>query len=789
MLHVTAHAVGQYAQKLPEIQVKGKVVDASNEAIPYAAISFFPADSTTTLGTTSDLDGSFTQSLKPGKYRMTVTFLSFDDLSRILDLTANQTKVDLGLLRLQANAELLNEYEVVGEKSTVELQLDKRVFNVGKDLSNAGNTAAEVLANVPSVEVDAEGSVSLRGRENVRILIDGKPSALLGTNNSGLKMLQGSMIEKIEVITNPSARYEAQGETGIINIVLKKEQKKGVNGVFDVSAGYPLGAGATATINYRTGKMNMFASYGANYRESPSRGYSENEYNGPDTVFHYDNTSERLNKSFSNSGRVGSDFNLNDFNQLTISGSVRFNETKTPSSVTYRDLNPLSEIINTTIRSENERETATDMEGSLNYKKTFKQKDREWVTSLRYIDSKDGENANLNQRSSLASQADLVQQSTNVENENNVIFQTDYVHPLGKDAKFELGARGSNRHIENTFGVDINGAPLDDFTNSLTYTEMIGAAYGMYSGKLKRFTYQLGLRMEYTSIETELKKTNQKYPRTYLNPFPSAHVSYDLGNKNSLQLGYSRRINRPNFRELIPFFSYTDPRNYYSGNPNLNPEFSHSAEAGYLKTLKKGNLLANLYYRHTTNVVERIVVTDSAGLLQRFPINLSTEDAYGLEVSLNYELNSWWRFMANANVYRAMTSGAYQGRDYTSDTYTAQSRLTSNFKLPKDINLQLAANYRAPRNTTQGRRLAIYNMDVSLSKDILKGQGTLVLSSKDIFNTRKMRSITETEYLFATSMHQWQMRYTTLVFSYRLNQKKERMPRNSGPSHESDYEM
>ena len=263
---------------------------------------------------------------------------------------------------------------------------------------------------------------------------------------------------------------------------------------------------------------------------------------------------------------------------------------------------------------------------------------------------------------------------------------------------------------------------LNQFSNELVYNENIYAAYSMFSNKLSDLTYQFGLRSEYTDIETRLVATNVSNPRQYLNFFPSAHFSYELNSTNSLQLSYSRRISRPSFRELIPFFSYTDPRNFYSGNPDLNPELTDSYEVGYLQKFEKGSLLSSLYYRHTKGPTERITVTDSTGLLRRFPVNLSTMDAYGVEFNLQYEITKWLRTSLSANLYQASTQGSYNGRRLSSETFTASGRGTVMVKLPKAFNLQAAGRYRAPRISTQGKTLAMYTLDLGLSKDVLKGQ-------------------------------------------------------------------
>lgn len=773
--------------------ITGKVTDTRGEPVPYASVALFSAqDSTLEGGGASDDHGRFTVESAPGDYFIRVSFLSFAD--RVvpgIHVEAGAT-VPLGQVVLQENSQLLDEFVVEAEKSQMELRLDKRVFNVGKDLSNVGSNASEILSNVPSVEVDVDGNVSLRGSGNVRILIDGKPSGLTGEANAdALRMLQGSMIEQVEVITNPSSRYDAEGEVGIINIVLKKERKQGVNGAFEVTAGYPHNYGGSFSLNYRRNGVNLFASNGTSYRQTPGNGHSLHRYDGPDTNYYYRNDREHSRGGLSNMTRAGADFYISEKNVLTTALLYELSDGNNDALIKYLDLNNTDEVLVTTVRDELENEMTQNIEATLSFRRTFSQEGRSWNTDVKWTQNDDSEDASLIQTSSLPSVAPYNQRSSNTENEKNYLFQSDYVQPVGGAGKFETGVKASLRRIENAYSVELNNTgewlPLADFTNELRYHEDIYAAYTMYSNKYKKLSYQGGLRAEYSDIRTELVRTGERNPRSYLNFFPSAHLSYELTENTSVQLSYSRRLSRPKFRELIPFSAYSDARNLRIGNPNLDPEYTNSLEAGYLRTFTRGSFLGSVYYRHTTGVVQRITFTDTTGLIVTYPINLSTQDAIGIEANVSYEFTKWWRVNGNINLYRAIVNGSYEGRTYHSDTYTATGRGTSVFKLPKDISLQLSANYSAPRESTQGRILAMYHADLGLSKDLLKGNGTLTGSIRDVFNTRRFRSVTNTGYLYAESDFQWRARQFLLTFTYRLNQKKKPAGGNNN-TYEGEFE-
>lgn len=772
--------------------IKGIVVDASSQqALDYATITLFSVkDSMMVGGTVTDASGVFSLEVTPGKYYVIVGFIAYKDVV-IEDITVakNNSTIDLGVISLQAEAAVLAEIEVRAEKSQMQLSLDKKIFNVGKDLANTGGNAADVLDNVPSVTVDVEGNVSLRGSGGVRILVNGKPSGLVGISNSdGLRNIPANLIERIEVITNPSARYEAEGMAGIINIILKKDKRNGINGSFDITTGIPHNHGLAATLNYRREWLNLFASYGINYLKSPGKGnlyqefFDTNEF-GPDTLFLLQQFQNRDRSGFSNNIRFGSDIFFSESSTLTASFNYRPSRDDNFSELQYHDyLFNLDSPTEITIRQDDEREDEYNLEYSLNWRKRFNGKDHELLAEARYQDNLETEQSEITEsyftpELEKTDIADLQQRSYNQEGEKMLILQVDYVRPINAEGKFELGFRSSFRDIANDFDVeeveDGQWIFLPGFTNEFLYNEDIHAAYAIFGNKYGRFSVQMGLRAEYSDIRTELLQTNEVNPRDYFNLFPSGHLNYELPAQNALQISYSRRINRPNFWSLNPFFSFSDPRNFFSGNPNLNPEFTNSLELSHIKYWDDASLTSSVYFRHTEGITERIRTVDADGNTFTRPVNLSTQQSWGAESTFSVSPTKWWSFDGNINVFYAVTEGVFQDQTFDAEALSMFGRLTSKIKLWKKVDSQLRLNYRAPRNTPQGTDKSMTHLDLAFSKDILANKGTLTLSLTDVFNSRRRRYIYEGPNFYSEGDFQWRRgQGVILTLSYRLNQEQ-----------------
>ncbi len=761
--------------------VSGSIHDApTGTPLPFASVRLFTLpDSTFKTGDVSDESGNFSIETDRGEYWVLIEFIGYHALKQQIDLRSKSHQT--GALKLLPATKALDELVVQGEKSTYELTLDKRVFNVGKDLANSGGNAIEILNNVPSIAVDVEGNVSLRGSSSVRILVDGKPSGLVSIKGgSGLQSLQGSMIEKIEVITNPSARYEAEGMGGIINIVLKKEQRQGINGSFDIITGYPANLGGAANVNYRHKNFNFFTNYTLSYRISPgnTNQYQELYRNDSTFITTLDNTREL--KAFHNNLRMGADYYFSENSVLTAAYTWRRTKGKRYSDLHYRDyLTSENNLLSSTYRTQDETETEPNSEYNLSYKRTFGRKGHELLVDVRHLDNWENSDQYFGETitpGSGGSENYALQHSVNDETEKQWLFQIDYVQPFGKEGKFESGLRSSFRDMTNNYFVanqdgDGGWVNIPEFTNNFVYDENIHAVYGIYGNKQNKISYQLGVRGEWSDVTTTLLKDNDVNNRNYLNWFPSAHFTLDLPSQNAVQLSYSRRIRRPGYNDLSPFMTFTDNRNYWSGNPDLNPEFTNAFEIGHVKYLENGTFTSSLYYRHTNDKIQQIREVDDTGFAYSRPENLATEDSYGLEFTSTINVTSWMKLDGNLNFFRAKIDGSNLDDTYKSDTYSWMGRLSSRMSW-KQVDIQVRNNYDAPQQTPQGRRKSLYALDLAVSRDVLNRNGTLTLNVLDVLNTRRYRSIMEGVNFYTYNNSQPRPRQINLTFNYRLHQAK-----------------
>lgn len=781
---------GQRGER-PEITVKGLIVDQnSGSPLEFATISLInKRDSSLAGGGLTGIDGTFEIKAKIGPLRAEIEYISFEKL--VIDqvpfdrdaIRSGNRVIDMGTIQMSASSELLEEVEIRAEKSETQFSLDKRVFNVGKDLANRGGTAEDILDNVPSVTVDIDGAVSLRGSDGVRILIDGRPSGLAGGDNAnGLRSIPANMIEKVEVITNPSARYEAEGMAGILNIVLKKEKGGGFNGSFDVNGGFPLSAGIGANVNYRKDKVNWFANYGLRYRENPGQGfYNQSQVRGNET-FIQEQESERNRTGLSNSIRFGIDYFPREKETLTGAFLYRNSNEDNLSTLTYNDfLNTVDNRTTTTLRTDDESEDESNLEYSINYNKEYSSRKHTLNATLQYRDKKETELSDFFEEVTFTSGTDIpdvIQKSENAEGEKNILFQVDFSRPLkGEDHLYELGIRANLRDIDNDYAVtqleDGEFFNLEGLSNNFEYDEDVFALYGIYGKKFGKVGMQAGLRAESSHVVTSLLQTNEINDRNYFGFFPSMHLNVELTETNALQLSYSRRIRRPRFWDLNPFFTFSDSRNTFSGNPNLDPEYTDSYELGTIKYFESGTISGSFFYRRTTDVIQRILEFRPDGTTNRQPENLAERDDYGLELTFQYSGIKWWRVDGNANFFRSITNGQNVDDGLQADTYTWFARMTNRFTFWDGADLQVRLNYRAPRETTQGKRFSVTSIDLGLSKDLTKDI-TMTLSVRDLLNSRKRRGETIGEGFYREDEFQWRSRSANIAFNYRINQKKKR---------------
>ena len=591
------------------------------------------------------------------------------------------------------------------------------------------------------------------------------------------------MVDRVEVITNPSAKYQAEGMVGIINIILKKDQQKGINGSFNLTAGYPQEYSGGVNVNFRREKLNYFINYNPRYTERPGSGNSFQEFFDTANVLIRKTSieSSRLRREWSHNIRGGADLLINSKNSLTSEVVIGLDKETNTSDIWYRDYNSLNTPVDITLRNENEKATESEIEFSLNYEKKFHQKDRKLTALVQYFNNTEANNSDITEDSiPLDDQSSyirkLMQRTSADQTEQSILLQADYVHPFGTDGKIETGYRSQFRKINNPYSVE-NLDTMDNwvsqpaYTNHFKYNENVYAGYLQAGNKFNRLTAQAGLRMEISDISTHLVETDSGSSKLYVDFFPSIHTTYQLNSKNSLQLSYSRRIKRPDFRMLNPFHSYSDARNFRAGNPDLKPEYTDAFEGGYLLNTDKLNFYSGLYYRITNGVIERITEVINVDTTLQIPVNLSKRQSYGAEGNATFDLVKWWTLTGNINLYRSITKGSYNGEELKSDNFSWDSRLNSRMRFPKNLDLQVIFTYRGAQQTTQGSLKPFYMLNAGISKDLFKGNATLTFNVRDILNSRRFRYVIDQPDLYSENEFRWSKRSYSLTFTYRLNQK------------------
>jgi iron complex outermembrane recepter protein len=790
-------------------KVKGTILDnKTKQPVAFATIALYKQkDSTLATGVVASDKGIFELSeLAYGRYVMKVNFIGYKQL--IIDTVSirpRNPEINFGNIVLYSSSEQLNEVEVSAAKSTMQMGIDKKIFNVEKNIVSAGGSATDVLQSIPSVSVDIDGNISLRGSGNVTVLIDGKPSSITGTSKAAiLQQIPASSIESIELITNPSAKYDPDGMSGIINIVTKKNKLNGFNGGVSIGAGTNDKYNASANISYRNSKVNVYANYG--FRSNNKTGYGSvyRQNTLPDTTFFLRQQSNSLNKSLSHNAKAGADFYLNDKNTVGFSASYSPANESSRQVIQYNNADYHDVNLASYARDVNTLEKTAGFDYDLNYRKTFLKPKQELIIDAAYSDSKGSANEKYAERDYTLlfdpRNTTPFKQNTATNTTNNVMSaQVDYVQPLKKQMKWELGGKttlkkNSSDFKSNSFNYVNNEFILDNnLSNHFIYTENIYAAYSTFSGALKNFGYQLGLRAEEANTISFLQTTNEKFTYNYFNLFPSVHLSQKLKKEQELQISYSRRINRPNTKSLNPFKDYADPYNIRYGNPYLKPEYINSYELGYMKYMKKGVLTATAYYRQTDGVQQRYkIIADSTTSYITF-INLNKSQSSGLELIVKTDLTKWWNITASANGFQTIIDGSNVQADLQNENLSYLFKVLSNMRVLKNMDIQVIANYTGPTVTLQGTIKPVFTIDLGFKKDIFKN-ASLSLNITDITDARKMQIIVNNDPTFYQEMNRKrESRIATLTFSYRFGKtvegKRVRSDKQGGGGFEGGGDM
>lgn len=791
-LFLTTILLGQRLQDTSNISITGLVVDANtNSPLEYATIILKNNKTNKVTGGSTNEKGNFNVQTLRGNYQISIEFISFKTITfPSEEITGNK---NLGTIQLSEDADSLDEIVVTAEKSTVEIRLDKKIYNVGKDMTVKGGTASDVLDNVPSVNVDVEGTVSLRGSENVRILIDGKPSALVGLSGTDvLRQLPADAIERVEVITSPSARYDAEGTAGILNIILRKGKATGFNGSVNVSVGDPKRYQTAVNLNLRTKKINLFSTIGYNDRRGPGEYISNITYlsNGSVDSLRTENRQfDRARKGFN--GNIGLEYFLNKKSSLTGTLFLRDSDGQNLSTNAIVSFDALKNNLYNYIRIQDEEEIDKTHQISLNYTNNFNDKGHKLTLDYQYSKGEENEAAIIIDTSPETNNTDEIA----IDN----LLQLDYVLPIGQNSQFEIGYRGSFQDVSSDYIVVApNLDPAFNPSNSLEFKQNVNAFYTQFGSKINKFSYLFGLRTEITKIDISLLNTNEIFVKNYTDLFPTINFAYEINDDQSFTLGYSRRLRRPQSWYLNPFENRASETVISKGNIDLDPTYTGSFDLGYLNKWGKLTLNSSIYYQYSTNNIirvnrqeTRILNTIETNVLVRQPINLASEDRIGFELNANFKASKIVRLSSSFNFYQFETKGeySYDSKDLSTSEITIITqnfdtknnswftRFDARITLPYKIEWQARLSYRGPRNDAQSDSEGIFSANLAFSKDVFKEKGTLVFNMSDVFNSRKRVSTSyapnrENPTNITNQTFQWRQRQITLNFTYRFNQKK-----------------
>ncbi len=720
-----------------KLKISGNILDKDlKQAVPYATISIKEHNIVIT-GAMTDDNGNFTViNLAPKTYSIDIQFIGYKTLHRDVDLSKG-SDINLGTLYLQSEAITLDGVNIVAEHSTIEQKIDRKVINVGRDLTTAGSTASEIMNNIPSVNVDQDGKISLRGNENVRVLVDGRPTNIEASQL--LKQIPSSSIKKIELITNPSAKYNPEGMSGIINIILHKNSNDGFNGSLNSGVtmkNEPRG-NTTLDLNYRTGKVNFFGNAGNNFGKSFSGG----------EMYRFDQQSNQListsNDNESYLYKLGMDYYINDRNTLSVYSNQ--NKVSGQTFVQTQVFYPKGIFENIDQKSDYDSDN-TNSTYNLAYKHLFKKEGHTFDLEANYSEYKSSQVADFNTLEGV--QRDFY--TDNIDDKNKMsTVNIDYVNPLSETATLELGAESRITRSENSY-LSNNTRPETIKDSNYNYDTDIFSGYVTFGQKFKKFSYQLGARVE--SYQVNAKTNGEKsFKDDYITLYPSAYLTYALTDNNSFQLSYSRRVDRPGLFQTKPIREFSTPTVVSIGNPELKPQFTNSVELNYTRMLSKGTLTAGVYYRRINDEINRVVYQDVESSNENAMImsydNFDNNSAYGFEISANYRLTSWWDIQPAVDFSSLSQKGLiaiknettsqldYIQREVNANAFNA--RLNSNFKVTNNFRLNLFGFYRGPVDGIQMNSKEMYKIDAGARYSMLKNKLTFSLRVNDIFDTMK----------------------------------------------------
>lgn len=780
------------------IRLTGTIVDANTQTpLEFATLIIQDVNNLKFIsGGISNKNGKFSiDDLPKGEYNIKIEYISYKTYN-LNNIKLVKSK-NIGRIKLELNVEELNEVELIAEKTTVELRLDKKIYNVGKDLTLNGGSASDVLNNIPSVSVDPEGSISLRGNNNVKVLINGKPSTLSGISPEALKQMPVSTIQKVEVITNPSSKYSSSGTAGILNIILRKSKKSGLNGSITTTVKDPEYYKIGVSLGLKKKLFNIFSNVTYTDRERPGYSLFNNDFfNINNTNTGYENEYRDLDRNYKNlSINTGIELLLSKNTSLTNSVSYTKSSDLNNTDITLNNFDVLSNSLINRTRNTIEDSDEENIRYSLNFKRKFNTKGHVLSADYQYSRSYELEDRAITEKI-IPSNSSLFDEAITDDNQISQLAQIDYTLPFGKDysSKLEIGYRGvfDNYNIDYTEGSIINNQFIKNniYSNNLIYSQDVNAGYLQFAQGFNKLTASLGVRVEHTDVSILLTNLNTTDAKSYVNWFPSMFLSYEFTNKEKISLNYSKRIDRPTAGNLNPFPNRVSKTNLFYGNPDLDPMFTNSFEFNYINKWNKITFNSALFYSKTEDVINNVVIetgetevitnntsTISSPVIAKTKRNIAEEDRYGLDATVTYVPLKKWRLSLNLFMYNQNLAGNYTytninnqliNVNFNADQFRWTTSFSAKLPLPYDVNFQTNYYYIGADNNSQTKTKALDRLDIAFSKTILKNKASISIGVTDIFNAYRRYSTTNLDNSTSYNELQSDQRNLRATFTYKF---------------------
>lgn len=781
---------GQGMRNMPPIgRLYGKVVDAkTKQPVDFATVTLLAMQKDSVIsGMLAKANGDFSLDKLPmGRFRLRISFIGYQQLTQQVTITPNNIEQDLGNISLQVDAKSLKEAVVEGERAAVIMTVDRRIYNVDKDISARGGTGIDAVKNIPGLSVDADGGVTLRN-SSPTIFVDGRPTLLT------LEQIPSDQIDRIEVITNPSAKYDASTSGGILNIILKKNTKPGYNGLVTLGAGYPNRYNGMLNLNIKEGRSNFNISYNINTASNPTKGYTNRTLlrNGETIGFYNQNNDVVMDRLMQN-GRIAYDYNLTNRTTISISQGLMTGGFDSDEKQFFNDRDSANNLLTSGSRTTTGVTNWDNYSTQLQLRKTFPKRGKELSTDITYNfgDRKNNSDFTTNNYNNVGQPITAQEQQVNRGSgtSKTLTYQLDFTNPLTDTAKWEFGIRSNIKEevsiIDVGYRNNNSGEVVMDSTLSNNYkiNDMVNAIYATYSNMYKPMGigYMVGLRFEQTRFFGELVGKNQSveylYPDGMSNLgkafFPSIYLTKRVGEKHEIQMNFARKISRPGFMQVMPFIMFADKMNYRTGNPLLRPEFINSIEANYNRIFTSGNLFTSVYVRQTEGAITQFAqkYNDTSDVLLNTFINGNS--MYNMGWENNFKISFLKRKLdltINLNGFYTDISANVGNTSIQNSGFSWNTKAIVNYKLPKQYTVQVNGSYEAPRIIPQGKALDQYSIDVSLNKEIMKTL-SFNLIVNDIFNTRRFGTYYESDVIQQNISRRRETRFVRLSITWRFGE-------------------